>query len=221
MTEKENPNYYAVIPATIRYDKRITPNAKLLYAEITALCNMNGKCFATNEYFANLYGVSKVSISSWIKQLCDYGYISSEIIYKEGTKEILNRYLKIFEYPIKEIFNTPIKENFKDNNNIYNNNTTYSNNIEPDYLKEPIQKWVAYKKERGQSYKQTGLNACIKKLERLSNGSSEIAMAIVDESISNNWSGLFALKCGSKTDSKKNWDKNIETVKQMHFRGEI
>lgn len=128
----ENPNYYAIIPADVRYDDRLTPNAKLLYAEITALCNMNGKCFATNDYFAKLYNVSKVSISKWIKQLVDFGYISSEIIYKDGTKEILNRYITILKYPIKEKFNTPIKEKFKDNNNLTdsNNNITYSNKKE-------------------------------------------------------------------------------------------
>ena len=122
----EQPNYYAIIPANVRYDSTLTANAKLLYGEITALCNKNGYCWATNEYFATLYNVSKVSVSNWISTLIKKGYISKEIIYKEGTKEILNRYLKIIEYPNKNIFNTPIKENFKDNNTRENNNTPYS-----------------------------------------------------------------------------------------------
>lgn len=128
---EEKPNYYSIIPASVRYDKRLTPNAKLLYAEITSLCNMNGQCFATNDYFAKLFCVSKVSISKWISQLVEYGYVSSVINYKEGSKEILNRYLTILNDPIKEKFNTPIKEKFKDNNTTnveYNNNITYSNN---------------------------------------------------------------------------------------------
>lgn len=122
-------SYYAIIPANVRYDKDLTPNSKLLYGEITALCNEKGFCWATNEYFATLYGVSKVSISKWINSLVSKGYIISEIEYKEGSKEILNRYLRIVNDPIKEKFNTPIKEKFKDNNTIINNTSNIYINI--------------------------------------------------------------------------------------------
>ena len=135
----ENPSFYAIIPANVRYAD-ITPNAKLLYGEITALCNKTGICYASNQYFAELYKVSKVSISKWIKELVDNGFITSEIIYKEGSKEILNRYIRIIYDPIKENFNTPIKENFKDNN-IYLNNT--SNNKKEIY-KEKFEEWWSY-----------------------------------------------------------------------------
>lgn len=120
-----NKSYYAIIPSNVRYDKRIRDKAKLLYGEITALCNEHGFCWATNDYFANLYGISRTTVSQLIGELIKYGYIYSEIIYKEGTKEILNRYLKIFKDPIKENFNTPIKENFKEN--ITYNNITFNN----------------------------------------------------------------------------------------------
>lgn len=71
-------NYYAIIPANVRYDEQLKANAKLLYGEITGLCNEKGFCWASNQYFAELYKVSKTSISLWIKELIDNGYIEIE-----------------------------------------------------------------------------------------------------------------------------------------------
>jgi hypothetical protein len=116
---KDKPNYYAVIPANVRYDGSLTPNAKLLYAEITALCNMNGKCCASTSYFAKLYEVSRVSIQNWLKSLEDKNYIKRSITYKEGSKEILSRSIKLVNIPSKNILT--------DNTTITNNNITYSN----------------------------------------------------------------------------------------------
>lgn len=120
----DKPNYYAVIPADVRYSKELTPNAKLLYAEITALCNMNGKCTASTQYFATLYNVSKTSIQNWLKTLEDNNHITRHNIFKLGTKEILSRHIKLI--------NTPTQNNFRDNTNINitNTNTTYSNKKE-------------------------------------------------------------------------------------------
>lgn len=125
----ERPSYYAIIPADVRYDKELTPNAKLLYGEITALCGKDGRCWAENRYFADLYGVSKTSISKWIKALSDKGYISCELVYKKGTKEIERRYIRIVSYPIEEKLSTPIEEKLKENN-------TRENNIKRIYISE-------------------------------------------------------------------------------------
>lgn len=114
-------SYFAIIPASVRYDKNIIPNAKLLYGEITALCNEKGYCWATNQYFSELYQVSKQTISKWINQLKENNYINVEMEYKKGSKEILNRYIRLFEYPINEKRNTPINEKAKDNITLSNN----------------------------------------------------------------------------------------------------
>ena len=145
--KEPEPSYYAVIPANVRYDTRLSPLAKLLYGEITCLCQKEGFCWATNAYFAKLYQKSKVWISNVINLLAKCGYISIELQYKEGTKEIKTRYISLkdvsrrksldksateeqnfntpikveFNTPIKENFNTPIKENFKGNNTSINN----------------------------------------------------------------------------------------------------
>lgn len=82
----EQPNFYAIIPANVRYDKILKPNAKLLYGELTALCNQSGFCWAGNDYFAGLYNVDQKTISRWISQLVKGRYITSEVLKKDGNK---------------------------------------------------------------------------------------------------------------------------------------
>ena len=132
----DKPAYYAIIPATVRYDQRLTPNAKLLYGEITALCHQEGFCWAGNQYFADLYEVSKTSISTWIGNLKDAGHITVEMNYKEGSKHILNRYIRILGEGIQENLTTPtrklehpIQENFVDNSTVNNTKNITTNNI--------------------------------------------------------------------------------------------
>lgn len=128
MEESTPRSYYAVLPANVRYDKNITPNAKLLYAEITALCNDKGYCWAGNAYFAELYGVTKTSISNWISSLQKNGYIDVQLIYKENSKEIQSRHISIANnIPIQNNLNTytkdfveGIQKNFTDNTQIIN-----------------------------------------------------------------------------------------------------
>lgn len=125
-------NYYAIIPANVRYDDNVRPNAKLLYGEITALCNERGFCWASNQYFAELYKVSKTSISLWIKELINNGYITTELIYKEGSKEILHRYLRIVNDPTQQKLNTPTQQKLKDNNTSLNNTINNTKDIISD-----------------------------------------------------------------------------------------
>lgn len=132
----ESKNYYAIIPANVRYDKRLPANAKLLYGEITALCNEKGFCWAGDKYFADLYGVSKVSIQKWLKALQENGYITKELIYKEGSKEILHRYIRLVVYPTQEKLSNPTQEKFRDNNTSINNTINNTVNNDDDALKE-------------------------------------------------------------------------------------
>lgn len=72
---EREPSYYAVIPANVRYCEALQPNAKLLYGEITALCNKEGYCWASNSYFAKLYGVDTRTIRRWLSTLRENGFI--------------------------------------------------------------------------------------------------------------------------------------------------
>lgn len=77
--DKENPNYYAIIPAEVRYDTELSANEKLLYGEISALATRHGYCYATSSYFAELYNVDVRTVRRWIEHLVQRGYIVSEI----------------------------------------------------------------------------------------------------------------------------------------------
>lgn len=135
--EEQQKAYYAIIPANVRYDKDLVPNAKLLYGEITALCNEKGYCWASNQYFAELYNVSDRTIKNWISQLADKGYIQRSVKYREGTKEIEQRKLFIGREnnfttpgnyvpdPRENNFTTPSENNFPVNNTSINN--TFNN----------------------------------------------------------------------------------------------
>jgi len=123
------PNYWSILPADVRYDKELKANEKILYSEITSLMNKDGYCYASNKYFSELYDVSVISVSTWVNHLIEKGYIESELVYKENSKEIAYRkltlpLLKKSLIGIKENFKGGIKENFKDNNKdiIINNN---------------------------------------------------------------------------------------------------
>lgn len=153
---EDKPNYYAVIPAEIRYDKKIKDKAKLLYGEIVALSNKEGVCFASNKYFADLYGVSNTTISLLIKELIKNGYIESQIIYKEGTKEILNRYLRIVKEGYLRNLKEGIYEKLKDNNiNINNTSINKKENIKrKSFIKPTIDEIQEYCTERN-----NGINA--------------------------------------------------------------
>lgn len=131
MDHKEEPNYYAIIPANVRYDKRLIQGAKLLYGEITALSNQKGYCWASNNYFMKLYEVSRFTIQAWLKSLEDCGYINRQVIYKEGSKEIQARYIGITSYPSQEKLATPSKENLPVNTTSFNTTVNNTNNIKP------------------------------------------------------------------------------------------
>jgi len=143
----EKKGYYAIIPASVRYDKRLPANAKLLYGELTALSNEKGYCWAGNDYFAGLYEVSKTSVSKWVSALRDTGYIEIQLEYAEGTKQILHRYIRIVKDPIEEKLNTPlrkvkdpIEEKLIDNTtvNTTSNNTMNKGRFTPPTLTEVV-----------------------------------------------------------------------------------
>lgn len=197
--ERDEPNYFAIIPANVRYDKNLRDKAKLLYGEITALCNKEGFCWAKNEYFADLYDVTKTTVSTLIKNLIDNGYIKSKLIYKEGTKEILNRYLSI----VKD----PVKENLKDNNiNIIINKKEEEKEKIIDFYNNNFGLITPFVAENIFSYLEDGLQ-------------QDLIIRAMEEAVSNNirkWNYVKTIL----NDCVNNQIKTLEqyTIKQREFK---
>lgn len=234
------PSYYAVIPASVRYDKNLIPHAKLLYGEITALCNEKGFCWAGNTYFSELYGVSNRSITSWVASLVNGGYIKCEVRYKAGSREVESRKISItppieenFYTPMEENFHTyrrklpdPIEENFLENttvNNTINNKESIVKkpveNIQLPFSGEDFKKawddWIGYRKERKlPKYTERGLQKTFKHLTEISGQNESSAIKIIEQSMSNNWQGMFALKPNYSTAPKGNYQQQVEDAKK-------
>ena len=107
---KEQPAYYAVLTAEVRYSKVLKPMEKLMYAEITALSNATGECWATNRYFADLYDVTTGAVSKWIANLAKQGFVNRRVTYKEGTKQIEKRFVSL-STPMVQKDHTPMAQN--------------------------------------------------------------------------------------------------------------
>lgn len=115
----DKPNYYAILTAEVRYDKRLGASTKLLYAEITALCNSEGYCWASNKYFADLYHVTPRAIQNWLGQLSKCGWIQVHVDKQKGNvrKIYLTNQASL---PNEHLFTTP-------NENLFTHNTILDN----------------------------------------------------------------------------------------------
>ena len=95
------------------------------------------------------------------------------------------------------------------NNNNNNNKEKKNKEIDLSFLQKDfipiVEKWLLYKKEKKQEYKgQTSINTFCKKLIEYSNGDAIIAEAIIEQSIANNWAGIFELKNNNNGNKQQN-----------------
>jgi len=138
---EDKPNYYAVIPAGVRYDKNLPPMARLLYGEIAALANKKGYCWATNKYFSELYEVSIRSVTEWLSNLEESGHIKMDnensprrIIlggveenFQGGRRKVLGgRKISSEEKEVKSEFGGLVEPQNRDEKSL---NTTYNTTI--------------------------------------------------------------------------------------------
>ena len=107
-----------------------------------------------------------------------------------------------------------------DVNNINNNKKEILKKKDFDFIKEDfkplIEDWLTYKKERRESYKSVKtIKIFYENLISLSGGDYLKAKKIIEQSIGNNWAGIFALKTNTNPETK--YDNSID--KDYGFEG--
>ena len=82
--------------------------------------------------------------------------------------------------------------------------------VEPQFRK-PFEDWLKYKRTKKQMYKrQCDLELCYKKLKEYSGGNAKKATLIIEQSMTNNWSGLFELKTSIPSTALKSSEMNYD-----------
>lgn len=220
--EEQQRSYYAIIPANVRYDKDLAPNAKLLYGEITALCNEKGYCWASNQYFAELYGVSILSIKRWVNSLVTKGYVYRTLTYKPNSKEVDKRILSIdggikidttsvqkcYDPSIKNDTSSSIKNDTDNNtsiNNTFNNTSIYKkkksetvNSVIAEYtenkdLQDALHGFVEMRNKARKPLTVRAMKLSLNKLTELALD-DVTKIAIVNRSIMHNWLTFYKLQ---------------------------
>lgn len=96
------------IPKKYWLDENLTPMELLFMAEIESLDGENG-CYASNNHFAQFFGISASRVSQVINGLKEKGYLT--IAYNKQGKQVLNRIIRVVNKLNESTKNTktPIK----------------------------------------------------------------------------------------------------------------
>ncbi len=96
----DKANYFAVLPAAVRYNEQLTARAKLLYASLTSITASSGTlAFPSNKYIAELFDVDERTAKRLVGELEAQKFITVSYEYRKGTKEILRRLIRLNELP--------------------------------------------------------------------------------------------------------------------------
>lgn len=88
-------NYFAVLPAAVRYNPKLTARAVLLYAVLSSLAVADYTAYASNAYIAGALGVSEPTVKRLLRELEAERYISVRFEYRGNTKEIARRLITV------------------------------------------------------------------------------------------------------------------------------
>ena len=90
------------IPRDIWLNKDLSITEKCFLAEIDSLGGSEEGCFASNQYFGEFFNLSKERARKIIGELRKKGYLEITLTYKEDSKEVDQRIIKLIGYGHKQ-----------------------------------------------------------------------------------------------------------------------
>lgn len=160
------------------FEKINDPPCAMLFVWLVHLADSNGIVFSSYIDIAADIGYSKTQVYRYVQTLSKIGALGTSLERKR---------LKITITGYDTYKRKPSDLGMK----LEQKNARY---FEDKDMNNAILKWLAFKREKKQSYKPKGLEMLKKKLLTLSNGNGKIAMQIVEQSMMNNYSGLFPIR---------------------------
>lgn len=131
----------AWIPAEIYTISELSWTEKILLIEIINL-NKLGKCYAHNQHFANMLGVSTRQVSKMVSKLTDLGYVKCEIVRDAITKEVKERIITPMEQKfvrgIEQNVDRGIEQKFQEKNTLPKESTMKKNGIVRDFSRQTL-----------------------------------------------------------------------------------
>ena len=67
MDAPRKPGYWAVLPASVRYCEGLSATAKIVYAELSALTQMDGVANQDNAWFCRVLGISERTLQGHLR----------------------------------------------------------------------------------------------------------------------------------------------------------
>ena len=145
--------------------------------------------------------------------------VGSETYWAKQKRIERNEQKELLNSGVGQKLETVQKPLISKSNNLLSNNKEYNNFS--DRIKEGIQTWLTYKREKGQTYKQTGLTKLINAIkEGVEKHGEQAVVDSIDNCIANNYTGLFINAPKTYTSYSKKDSKDM-VIKQVYTEEEI
>lgn len=198
------------IPKKVWLDTRLNALDKVILMEIDSLDQGEKGCYASNEHLAEFCQCSKTKVSTAISKLIECGYLYIQNF--DGRKRELKSRVSNFERQNIKNCNADI-QNLKESNTYRNTNNNTNNKVskkerksksksydeqiteytQNEELQNALKAFVQMRSFIKKPMTEYALRLMLKKLDDLGNNDTT-KIAILNQSITHNWQGIFPLK---------------------------